>query len=259
MPESLPHDRLPRVPDPYAPPPPFAEPAPGSPERTEESRRFRTRREAGIALAQALAAYADRDDVTVLALSASALPVAHEVARRLAAPLDLYLTADVAAPAHPTLAVGIVTSDGRIVLSRELMSRLALPFALVRDEIARARAELDRRDRLYRSGRARASVHGRTVVLVCDGLTTGARMRGAAAAIRKGGAARLVAAAPVGAPEVCALVRRACDDAVCLLTPKPYYGPGAWYDDFRAPPDEDVRALLGAAGATPDGSVAPPR
>ncbi len=257
MPEPLPHDGARRAPDPYAPPPPFTGPSLDRSRDVESRGRFRTRRDAGVALAQALGAFANRDDVVVLALSPGAVLVAHEVARALHARLDLYLTATVAAPSHPTLAVGIVTSDGRIVLSRELMSRLALPFALVRDAIVQARADLDRRERAYRASRARLPLRGRTVLLVCDGLVTGARMRGAAAAVRTAGAARVVAAVPVGAPEVCALVRRGTDDCVCLHTPKPYYGAGAWYDEFRPPRDDEVRALLADAGPAPDESPSP--
>jgi len=257
MPEPLPHDGARRAPDPYAPPPPFAGPALDRSADVESPGRFRTRRDAGLALAQALGAYAHRDDVIVLALSASAVPVAHEVARMLHARLDLYLTATIAAPSHAALTVGVVTSDGRIVLSRELMSRLALPFALVRDGIVQARADLDRRERAYRASRARLTLRGRIVLLVCDGLVTGARMRGAAAAVRKAGATRVVAAAPVGAPEVCALVRRGTDECVCLHTPKPYYGAGAWYDEYRPPRDDEVRALLADAGLAPDESPSP--
>jgi putative phosphoribosyl transferase len=210
--------------------------------------RFRSRRDSGAALAQALGAYAGRSDVLVLALSPSSVHTAHEVAKALNAPLDLFLATSLTVPGHESLALGAVTTGGRIVLNRDLVTRLGIPFSLIRDSIVRSRAELERRERDYLGDRPPARIMGRTVILVADGVSSGGRTRSVIAALRKGGAARVVSAIPVAPPEICALIRRSADELVCLHTPKPYYGVGVWYQDFSDPAEEETRALLASSG-----------
>ncbi|HJU90402.1 MAG TPA: phosphoribosyltransferase family protein [Gemmatimonadaceae bacterium] len=205
---------------------------------------FRSRRDAGVALAQAFASYAGRKDVLVLALSPSSVHVASEVARSLDSRLDLFLASRLTAPGHDQLAIGAVTTGGNVVLNRELMERLRIPASVVRDAAARARADVERRERVLRGDRAPIDPTGFTVLLVADSIATGASMLSAIAALRKAGAARVIAGVPVAPPETCAVIRRAADEVVCLHTPKPYYGAGAWFDDFREPSAESTRELL---------------
>jgi putative phosphoribosyl transferase len=214
------------------------------PPREPDPASFRSRRDAGVALGQALSAFAQRADVIVLALTSSSVHVANEVARTLNVPLDIFLASTLTAPAHDQLAIGAVTTGGTVVLNRELMERLRLPASVVRDAVTRARADVDRRERTLRGDRPPLDPAGLTVLLVADSVATGAMMQSAIAALRRRGATRVICAIPVAPPEICSLLRRSADDVVCLYTPKPYYGAGAWFEDFREPPLEGTRAML---------------
>lgn len=218
-----------------------------------DGRRFRDRREAGRELARALAAYADRDDVVVLGLPRGGVPVAAEVARSLHAPLDVCVVRKLGMPGHEELAMGAVASGGVTVTNPEVLEQAAVRpagFAAVRD---RELAELGRRERAYRGDRPAVEVAGRTVVVVDDGLATGASMRAALAALRRRGPARLVAAVPVAAVETCAELVGEVDDVVCARTPRPFVAVGLHYDSFPSTTDEEVRAALAAAGRAADG------
>ncbi len=221
----------------------FAEQSPAA--LGESATRFRSRRDAGASLAQALRAYAGRDDLLVLAISPSSVAVAHEVSSALSSPLDLLLTQAIGAPAHDSLVLGAVVSGGAIALDRELVSRLRVPMSYLRDTIVRARAELERRERSHRGERPLPRFAGRAILLVADGVSSAMPVRGAIAVLRRAGATRVVAAVPVAPAEICAQLQRAADECVCLRTPKPYYGAGAWYEDFREPSPDETRALLG--------------
>jgi predicted phosphoribosyltransferase len=206
--------------------------------------RFANRADAGRRLAKCLDAYAGRSDVTVLGLPRGGVPVAAEVARALEAPLDIFLVRKLGVPGHEELAMGAIAEGGVEVLDDRLIRDLAIPRAFIDEVTKHERLELDRRDRQYRGTRPRPNVADRTVIVVDDGLATGATMEAAILALRQLGPAAVVAAAPVGAPEACARLRRHADRVVCAATPPDLGAVGQWYDDFTQTTDDEVRQLL---------------
>jgi len=182
--------------------------------------------------------------VLVLALPRGGVPVAWEVARAIGAPLDVLVVRKLGVPGHEELALGAIASGGTRVLNEDVTRALGLGEEAVARAAAAESAELERRERLYRGSRAPAPVEGRVVILVDDGLATGATMRAAVLAVRARGAARIVVAVPVAAAETCEELRADVDQVVCALTPERFVAVGAWYEDFRATSDEEVRALL---------------
>jgi putative phosphoribosyl transferase len=207
---------------------------------------FRDRRDAGQVLADRLASYADRSDVLVLALPRGGVPVAFEVARRLHAPLDVFLVRKLGAPGRRELAMGAIASGGAIVLN-DVVDALGVSRDQLAGTLSRERTELERREHLYRGDRPAPNVRGRTIILVDDGAATGSSMRAAIAALQRHGVGRIVAAVPVGAPRTCAELQAEADEAVCAEMPEPFYSVGLWYDDFSQTTDEEVRDLLDQA------------
>jgi predicted phosphoribosyltransferase len=212
--------------------------------------RFRNRREAGKYLANKLMAYADRPDVLVLALPRGGVPVAFEVAQALHAPLDVFLVRKLGVPGHEELAMGAIASWGTLVLNEDAVWTLRIPRHVIEAVVARERRELERRDREYRAGRPEPNVRGRTIILVDDGLATGSTMRAAISALRQRSPARIVVAVPVGSIETCAEFRDEADEAICALTPEPFYAVGVWYHDFSQTTDEEVHDLLDESKTT---------
>jgi putative phosphoribosyl transferase len=208
---------------------------------------FRNRLDAGCRLADALAEYARRPDVIVLALPRGGVPVAAEVASRLHLPLDVFLVRKLGVPSHPELAMGAIAAGGIEVLSYDLIRDLEIPAHVVEQVAVRERMELERRDRLFRGDRQPPAVRGRTALLVDDGLATGSSMEAAILALRKTEPAKIVVAVPVGAAETCDRLRRVADVVVCLSAPLRFNAVGQWYDDFSQTTDEEVRALLASA------------
>lgn len=210
-------------------------------------RPFKDRREAGRVLAGELRHHAGRPDVLVLALPRGGVPVAHEVAQALDAPLDVFVVRKLGVPGHEELAMGAIATGGVRVLNEEVVRPLGIPQEAV-DQVARQEMqELRRREALYRENRPPADVRGKTVILIDDGLATGSTMRAAAIALRQLGPQRLVVAVPTAAPETCDQFRREVDEVVCAITPQPFHAVGAWYEDFSQTSDEEVRELLAAA------------
>src|ERR1700680_4995905 len=205
---------------------------------------FRDRREAGRLLAAKLSGYANRPDLLVLALPRGGVPVAYEVARALGAPLDVFVVRKLGVPGYEELAMGAVATGGVRVLNDQLVERLGIPESLIDAVAARERQELARRERLYRGGRPPPDVRGRTVILVDDGLATGATMRAAIMALRQLQPARIVAAIPTASPETCEELRAEVDDVICAITPEPFLAVGHWYEDFSQTTDDEVRGLL---------------
>ena len=214
--------------------------------------RFRDRSEAGRQLATFLTGYANRGDVVVLALPRGGVPVAFEIARSLHAPLEVFLVRKLGVPGHPELAMGAIATGGVRVLSHDIIGQLAITADEVEEVTQRERLELDRRDRMYRGNRPPTPLVKRTVILVDDGLATGATMEAAILAVRQSGPARVVVAAPVGAAETCERLRTIADEVVCASTPDFFQAVGLWYERFDQTSDEEVIELLGAASA-PDG------
>ena len=209
-----------------------------------ELRPFRDRSEAGRLLAAKLAAYVNRPDVIVLALPRGGVPVAYEVARALGAPLDVFLVRKLGVPGHEELAMGAVATGGVRVLNDQVVRALRIPDYVIDTVAAQEQQELARRERLYRGGRPPPDVRGRTVILVDDGLATGATMQAAIKALRQLQPDRLVVAVPTAAPEACEALRAEVDEVICAITPEPFYAVGLWYEDFSQTTDEEVRDLL---------------
>ena len=205
--------------------------------------RYRDRHEAGRILGERLAALAGRPDVVVLGLPRGGVPVAWEVARRLGAPLDVFVVRKLGYPGHEELAMGAIASGGVRVLNPEVVA-----YGVSREAIERAtereQAELERRERLFRGDRPPIPVAGRTVVLVDDGLATGSTMRAAVRALRQQGAREIVVAVPVAARSTCEQMEEEADQVVCATTPYPFHAVGLWYDDFSQTMDDEVRELL---------------
>jgi putative phosphoribosyl transferase len=211
---------------------------------------FRNRRDAGRFLAKRLARYAGQPGVLVLALPRGGVPVAYEVARALGAPLDLFLVRKLGLPGHEELAMGAIASGGVQVLNERVVSQ-GIPGHIIQQVARNERRELERRERAYRGNRPPPEIRGHTVILVDDGLATGATMRAAAEALRRLGPSRLVVAVPVAAPETCEEFRGEVDEIVCGRTPEPFQAVGLWYDDFSQTTDEEVRDLLERAQRKP--------
>jgi predicted phosphoribosyltransferase len=214
-------------------------------------RRFTDRREAGRLLAEILRGYDLPADAVVLGLARGGVPVAYEVADALGLEMDVFLVRKLGVPLHPELAMGAIASGGVRVLNQDIIDELRIrPDEIERVAGAEER-ELRRRELAYRDGREPAQVRGRTVVLVDDGLATGASMRAAIEAVRQMGAARVVVGVPVAAPETCAELEALFPEleCACPLTPSPFYAVGLWYREFGATSDDEVRALLARAAA----------
>ena len=208
--------------------------------------RFRNRAEAGRVLAADLARYEGRTDLIVLALPRGGVPVGHEVARALGAPLDVFLVRKLGLPGHEELAMGAIASGDIRLINEEVVRAYDVSDADIEAVTAVEQQELERRERIYRDNRPLPALHDRTVILVDDGLATGATMRVAILALRQESPARIVVAVPVAAAETCDDFRTLVDDVVCAETPSPFYAVGLWYEDFAQTTDEEVHDLLTA-------------
>jgi putative phosphoribosyl transferase len=208
-------------------------------------RRFEDRADAGRALAGLLTRYAGRPDVVVLGLARGGVPVAAEIATAIDAPLDVFVVRKIGAPGRPELAAGAIASGGATVWNEDVIAVHRISDEALSRIVDAERAELDRRERLYRGTRPRPRIEGRTVVLVDDGLATGASMRAAVRSVRQQGVAAVVVAvptAPVGTdlgPEV--------EEFVCAATPSPFHAVASSYRRFPQTSDDEVRALLDQA------------
>ena len=205
---------------------------------------YRDRFDAGETLAEKLREYAGRADVVVLALPRGGVPVGYEVARALAVPLDVFVVRKLGTPGQPELAMGAIASGGVRVLNRDVVEALGIPDWAIEEATQQEQTELERREVQYRGDRPALDVHGKTVILVDDGLATGSTMRAAAAALRKAGAARILVAVPVAARATCDQLREEGNEVLCATTPEPFFAVGQWYKDFAQTTDEEVRELL---------------
>ena len=212
---------------------------------------FQDRTDAGRQLAEELLSYAGRDDVMVLALPRGGVPVAFEVAQRLGVPLDVFVVRKLGLPGHEELAMGAIAPGGVRVLNEDVLYVMSDAQSIVEMVTAIEREELERRERNYRKDRTAPDLKGRTVILIDDGLATGATMRAAVAALRQQGAAKIIVAVPVAAPITCQDLKNAADDVICLQTPAAFIGVGQYYADFSQTTDEEVRELLAAASTGP--------
>jgi predicted phosphoribosyltransferase len=207
---------------------------------------FADRADAGKQLAVRLAAYAGAD-TRVLALPRGGVPVGFQVARGLGSPLDVFVVRKLGAPGREELALGAIASGGIKVLNWETIEALGVTGATVDDIARRESLELERREEAYRRGHPPQDVRGRTVLLVDDGLATGASMYAAVLALRAREPAKIVVAVPVAPQDTVTQLAQYADDVVCIAMPRPFRGVGAWYADFRQVSDEEVTELLNAA------------
>ncbi|MDT4959819.1 MAG: hypothetical protein QOD31_3618 [Pseudonocardiales bacterium] len=213
-------------------------------------RLFRDRRDAGRALAGLLERYRGRQEVVVLGLPRGGVPVAYEVATALGAPLDIFLVRKLGVPGREELAMGAIASGGVAVLNEDVVRGLDISAEVIQRVAEREGRELLRRERAYREDRPALDVEGRTVILVDDGLATGASMRAAIQALRQLGPAGIVVAVPAASESSCRELTALVDEVVCATTPSPFYAVGASYWDFSQTTDEEVRDLLRAAAST---------
>ncbi|MGO9031693.1 erythromycin esterase family protein [Mycobacterium sp.] len=207
-------------------------------------RLFRNRREAGQVLAGLLQAYRDRPDIVVLGLARGGVPVAWEVAAALHAPLDAFVVRKLGVPGHEEFAAGALASGGRVVLNDDVVRGLRITPQQLRDVAEREGRELIRREAAYRDGRPPTDVTGKTVILVDDGLATGASMFAAVQALREAQPAQIVIAVPAAPESTCREFAGLVDDMVCASMPTPFLAVGASFWDFSQVSDEEVRTLL---------------
>ena len=210
-------------------------------------RAFPNRTEAGRLLAEKLEKYAGRDDVIVLGLPRGGVPVAYEVAKRLGAPLDVFIVRKLGVPGFEELAAGAIASGGVRVLNEDVVRAIPHSEEAIEAVTTRETAELERREQIYREGRPAPELRNRVVILVDDGLATGATMRAAIKALRQSSAAKIIVAVPVGPPDTCREIEEQADETICLSTPAFFQAVGQYYDAFSQTSDEDVRELLSQA------------
>src|SRR5438094_5926400 len=210
-------------------------------------RAFPNRAEAGRLLAEKLENYAGRSDVVVLGLPRGGVPVAYEVAQRLGAPLDVFVVRKLGVPGFEELAAGAIASGGVRVLNEDVVRALPNADQLIESVTEKETVELERREQTYRDGRPAPELRDRVVILVDDGLATGATMRAAVAALRQRAVAKIVVAVPVGPPDTCREIEQEADETICLSTPPFFQAVGQYYEDFSQTSDEEVRELLSRA------------
>src|ERR1019366_886843 len=208
---------------------------------------FANRTEAGQELARRLRTYANRDDVIVLGAPRGGVPIAFEVATALRAPLDVFVLRKLGVPGREEFAFGAIASGGVRILDRRTIEGLGITGLDIERVTMAEKQELERRERAYRGGRPPLDVSGLTVILVDDGIATGASMRAAIRALRQMKPARIVIAVPVAPLATCNQLQFEVDELVCLEMPEPFYGVGQFYDDFTQVSDEEVKELLDSA------------
>lgn len=212
---------------------------------------FADRRDAGRQLADLLLAYKGTAAL-VLALPRGGVPVAYEVARALSLPLDIMLVRKLGVPGQAEFAMGAIANGDVEVLNQDVVDSLEIPADVIEAVAARERAELARRNTLYRAGRAPPELRDRTVIIVDDGIATGADMRAAVAAANAQHAGRVVVAAPVASRSAAAMLRDMVDEVALLEVPQSFVGVGMFYRDFSQTPDREVTRLLSDAQAVSD-------
>ncbi len=205
---------------------------------------FADRGQAGQQLAEELSEYADQEDVVVLGLPRGGVPVAFEVAQALDAPLDVFVVRKLGVPGNPELAMGAIASGGVQVMNTGVVERLGISEATIERVAQEEREILEDREQIYRGARPSIDLGGKTVILVDDGLATGATMRAAVSALREHNPQKIVVAVPTAPPDVCAEFEDMVDRVLCLTTPRPFFGVGGAFRDFSQTTNEQVRDLL---------------
>jgi putative phosphoribosyl transferase len=218
---------------------------------------FSDRVEAGRLLAAELASRSLPANVVVLALPRGGVPVGLEVAKALHAPLDVVVVRKLGVPWQPELAMGAIAGGSAQVLNQELIADLHISPQEVHAIVAKERAEVERREKLYRAGRPAPDLRGRVVLLVDDGLATGSTMLVAARYVRALKPEKMIIAVPVGSAEGCERLKKEADDFLCLATPESFMAVGEWFRDFRQVSDAEVRQLLEESRQRTEAAEAP--
>ena len=213
-------------------------------ERSQTAQRFRDRREAGRKLGRILAEHVVKGTPLVLGLPRGGVPVAYEVASLLGAKLDVFLVRKLGMPGQEEVAMGAIASGGGIVLNENLVQRIGLSQEEVDAVLHREKAELERREALYRDNRPFPEIRGQTVVLVDDGLATGASMLVALRALQAKDPFKVIVAVPVGSEDICRSLNKEADKVVCLQSPSNFRAVGEWYQNFSQTTDDEVVKLL---------------
>ena len=208
---------------------------------------FKDRKEAGRLLAKALSEYKDKNPV-ILAIPRGGVVVAYEVAKSLNAPLDLIIPRKISAPDQPELAIGAVTEDGTTILNQDILQYLRVPDDYIKAEVKRQEEEIKRRIQKYLGDKPRVPIKGKIVILIDDGVATGATIRAAIASIRKRKPALIVLAIPVGPIDTIEELRKDADRVICLMTPEPFFAIGQFYENFEQTSDEEVIQILNKFG-----------
>ena len=209
--------------------------------------KYSDRQSAGQVLAEKLHHYANNPQVIVLALPRGGVPVAYAIASQLNVPLDVFLVRKLGVPFHPELAMGAIARDASPVLNEDIIKELGIKPEAIERVLQEEKKELIRRDLAYRGQRPFPNLRDKIILLVDDGIATGATMRAAIKALRTLHPAEIVVAIPVGDRMICNQLSKLADHVVCPLMPSPFYAVGAWYDYFPQTEDEEVKLLLKAA------------
>lgn len=208
---------------------------------------YHDRYEAGEVLASHLSRYAGQPEVVILGLPRGGIPVAYQISRILDVPLDVFVVRKLGVPGHEELAMGAIASGDVQVINPQVTAFLKNSEMVLQEVSEREKCELNRREKLYRGNLPPVDVKGKTVILVDDGVATGASMRAAIKALKLSQVNKLVVAVPVGAAETCSELEQEVDEVVCAATPIIFYGVGQFYEDFSQTTDEEVRDLLNRA------------
>ncbi|MDB6067689.1 MAG: putative phosphoribosyltransferase [Pedosphaera sp.] len=205
---------------------------------------YQDRYEAGEFLADKLRHHAGDPDLLVLALPRGGVPVGYEVAAALEAPLDVFLVRKLGVPGYEELAMGAVASGGVKILNDDVIRQVGIPGNMIDAIVQEKERELGQQEKIFRGERPSVDIKGRTVILVDDGLATGASMRAAVKAVKSKGPKSVIVAVPIGSSDSCQQLQTEVDEVFCAMTPDPFYAVGAWYSDFMQITDEEVRELL---------------
>lgn len=206
--------------------------------------KYRDRVMAGQVLAKELMQYADRDDVLVLALPRGGVPVAFEIAQALHVPLDVFIVRKLGVPGHSELAMGAIATGDTTVFNEEIVEDLGISQQQIAMVMEEEKRELQRRELKYRGNHPAPAIQNKQIILVDDGIATGATMRAAIKAIRSFSPEKIIVAVPVADRKLCENMEPLVDELICPLRPSQFYAVGAWYEDFSQTEDEEVHALL---------------
>ncbi|MCP0913774.1 MULTISPECIES: phosphoribosyltransferase [Legionella] len=206
--------------------------------------KFADRHQAGTILAKRLHEYERKSNGIVLALPRGGVPVAYEIAQALSLPLDVFIVRKLGVPGHEELAMGAIASGGTLFFNEDIVHSMDIPQRRIQAVIDSEQKELARREALYRQGKPFPSLTGKTVILVDDGIATGATIHAAIKALRKLKPEQIILAVPVAALSTCRELAREVEGIICPLQPVDFYAVGLWYDDFSQTTDEEVSQLL---------------